>query len=483
MLTFSTNSIRGRFDKMPMATVTLSLIAGIVISHNFAVSNWVWIVLIALSIGLSLWKNRVILLAVLGLGALLYNTRSYDTLPISERAVMTIKIADNGVDYGRYSTFSADVLHYNTRSCRARIKVTADSLTTLRRGDIIVAQGFIRPFTPQQSGYARSMARQGYSGRFTVNQNNILSWQINHHTTLHHRAVSKLKRLLPQSDGRDVAISLSLGAKMVNSGEIKQSYSYSGTSHLLAVSGLHVGMVALLFTMLLLPLSLVWRGNIIRSGVVVAIIWIYVALCGYPISAIRAAIMFSVLQLSHLVRNRYSQQNSICTTAFIMLAIEPTILFELSFSLSFIAVMAIIFVGAPISRAIHIRNAALREVAKGAIISTACVVATAPLISNSFGIISLLSIILTPIALISAQIIIISSLLSLILPASLAVTTFSAAKWVASLQNRAITWAVECGVGFVELRISDGAMVAIYTIFALLLLLGFGISHKEKDIM
>ena len=39
MLTFSTNSIRGRFDKMPMATVTLSLIAGIVISHNFAVSN------------------------------------------------------------------------------------------------------------------------------------------------------------------------------------------------------------------------------------------------------------------------------------------------------------------------------------------------------------------------------------------------------------------------------------------------------------
>ena len=481
MITFSAQSLRSRFDRMPMAAITLCLIAGIVLSHNFAVSNWVWIVVIVLSVGLSMWRNSTVLFAIIGLGALLYNIRSFDILPQGERAVMTIKIADNGVDYGRFSTFSANVFYYNSHSCRARVKITADSTTHLRRGDVIVAQGYIRPFTNQQSGYGRSMLRQGYSGRLSVNNSNIISWKISSHTSLHHIAVKKLQTLLPQSDGRDVAISLSLGAKVVNSGEIKQSYSYSGTSHLLAVSGLHVGMVALLFTLLLLPLSLVWRGNIIRSTIVVAIIWVYVALCGYPTSAIRAAIMFSVLQLSHLVRNRYSQENSVCTTAFIMLAIEPTILFELSFSLSFIAVMAIIFVGAPISRAIYIRNPFLREVVKGVIISTACVVATAPLISNSFGVISLLSIILTPIALVSAQIIIISSLLSIALPGAAAVITFRAAEWVASLQNSTISWVVERGVGFIELRISEGIMVAIYIVMALLLLLGFGICREEDS--
>ena len=252
---------------------------------------------------------------------------------------MMLEINDNGINYGKYSTYSADLLQYDNAACRARVRVTADSLTTLRRGDIITAISTIRPFGDPQSSYARSMRKQGYSGRVSVSEARIIEWRIKERENLNHWAVTKLQSLLPQSDGRNVAIALSLGAKIAQHSDLKQSYSYSGVSHLLAVSGLHVGMVALMLNMLLLPLLLLWRGNIIRSTIVVMLIWLYVALCGYPTSAIRAAIMFSVLQLSHLTCNKYSQENAICSAAFIMLSLKPQMLFELSFDLSFIAVI------------------------------------------------------------------------------------------------------------------------------------------------
>jgi competence protein ComEC len=324
------------------------------------------------------------------------------------------------------------------------------------------------------------MERQGYSGRVTISERRMVTWRQNHRENLHHLAVAKLQSLLPRSNGSDVAISLALGAKRTNSRDVKRSYSLSGVSHLLAVSGLHVGIVAMLLSLLLLPLSLVWRGNSIRAWIIVALIWLYVALCGYPTSAIRAAIMFSTLQLSHLTRNRYSQENSLFTAAFIMLAIKPTILFELSFNLSFIAVIAIIFVSKPINSAIYCKNSLLREAINGVVVSVASVIATAPLISNTFGIISTLSIFLTPVALIFAQIIIISSMLALVMPHSIAQTLFRAAEWCADIQNSFIERAVEMGIGYTELRIEDSTTAIIYATMALLLIISFGFRAKKE---
>ena len=481
MLTFSIDTFRDKFDKMPMAAVSLFLIAGIVTSHHFEIGSFVWIALLALFLGLSFWRNGIVLMAIFALGGWLYNERSYHLMPVGQQAIMMLEINDNGINYGKYSTYSADLLQYDQAACRARVRVTADSLTTLRRGDIITAISTIRPFGDPQSSYARSMRKQGYSGRVSVSEARIIEWRIKERENLNHWAVTKLQSLLPQSDGRNVAIALSLGAKIAQHSDLKQSYSYSGVSHLLAVSGLHVGMVALMLNMLLLPLLLLWRGNIIRSTIVVMLIWLYVALCGYPTSAIRAAIMFSVLQLSHLTCNKYSQENAICSAAFIMLSLKPQMLFELSFDLSFIAVMAIIFVGKPLCLTLHSRHLLIREAINTTIISTACVFATAPLISNTFGVISTLSIFLTPVVLVFAQIIIISSLLALVMPHAVAQIIFRAAEWCANIQNNIIEWAVSTHIGYADIRISDTAMVVTYIIMALLLLLSFGCNDQQED--
>lgn len=479
MLTFSTDNIRSRLDSMPMAVMAVSLIIGIVIAQAWSVPSLLWVVLLILSILLSLWRGRAIIVAILAMGALLYNIRSYDSLPQGVEQRMVMRITDDGADYGRFATHTAEVLQCSGKRCRAKVRVTTDSLTRVGCGDIVVVRAAVRPFLPQNSSYARSMTRQGFSGRITINEHRVLQHRPANRVRLHSWAVKRLSTLLPQSTGRDVAISLSLGAKMINSNQIRDKYSYSGVSHLLAVSGLHVGMVAMLLNLILLPLGFMWRGNVVRSSIVVLLIWLYVALCGYPTSAIRAAIMFSVLQLSHLTRSRYSQENSICTAAFVMLALSPTMLFELSFSLSFIAVLAIIFVGQPINSMLRFRGAA-KPIMDGIVISTVCVLATMPLISNSFGVISTLSIFVTPLALISAQIIIISSLLALIAPQPVAQIVLQAAEWCADVQNRVVAWSVEQGIGFAEVRISDTTTAILYAAMTLLILTLLGFKENKK---
>ena len=479
MLTFSIKNIRNKLDRMPMAMMTIPLIIGIIVAYNFEVSSWIWCGILCASLALSFLLDDAIIITVFALGAIFFNMKSYSYLPQKTEAIMTMKITDNGINYGRYSTFSADVFEYNGARCRARVRVTADSTAYLRRGDLLTARSTIRPFGDEQDSYVRSMHRQGYSGRVSIKPWRILWFKPNVRTNLHDVAVEKLQSLLPKSDGRDIAISLALGAKRPNS-DIKRNYSLSGVSHLLAVSGLHVGMVSMLLSLLLLPLSLVWRGNSIRAWIIVVLIWFYVALCGYPTSAIRAAIMFSTLQISHLTRNRYSQENSIFTAAFCMLALKPTMLFEISFTLSFIAVMAIIFISKPINSGNDCKNPILRELMNGFIVSCACVLATIPLVSNTFGIVSTLSVFITPVVLIFSQIIIISSLLALAMPYTVAQSIFRAAEWCADIQNLIVEKAVATRIGYAELRIDDRTMVIIYAVMVFLLILSFGFKETEE---
>lgn len=481
MLKFSTEYIAQRFAKMPMALITIAFTTGVVVAAYTPAMVVAWVVLLCLALVATIFWNKSIFVALLALGALVFNFYRTSQLPVGQRVRLVMEVSDDGNDYGSYSTCAADVISCNGVQCRARVAITADSLLRLQSGDILCADVAVRPFKPEGGSYARSMHRRGFSGRVSVRDRNIVRFIPAQYTTLHKRAVERLEALVPPSDGRDVALSVSLGERAIRNRTVAASYSDSGASHLLAVSGMHVGVVFILLNLLLLPLSLFWRGNIVRAVAVVAMVWVYVALCGYPTSAIRAAIMFSVLQLSYISKSRHLPENSLFATAFIMLAVDPYMLFEMSFALSFVAVAAIIFVARPIIEAIDCRGFLLKGAIDGAVVSTACVVATAPLISNSFGVISVLSIFITPVAIVTAQMIIVCSIASLILPLSVAQITAQAAVWCGSVQNSIVAWSTQWGVGYAHLQISDGAMVAIYAVMALLLVLSFGLKSEEPN--
>ncbi|MBQ9137203.1 MAG: ComEC/Rec2 family competence protein [Alistipes sp.] len=479
MPSFSLRNIADKASLMPMAAIVLALIGGILLSVHYDVAWSVWLALVALSALLSLRWRQVVLAAVFAFGGFVLALNRYEMLPQSVPVRLVVEIDDEGTDYGRYSTYSANVLMIDGRHSRAKVRITADSLLVPRYGDIVELNATIRPFQPQGSGYATSMYRRGYSGRVTMSSYRIVSYTPNDHLRLHSRAVDRLKSLTPQSLGRDVAMSVTLGTRSITGSELSDDYSHSGASHLLAVSGLHVGLVFALLNILLLPLLMLWRGNIYRAVIVVAMIWLYVALCGYPTSAIRAAIMFTVLQLSYISKSRHLPENSLCTTAFMMLAIEPYMLFELSFSLSFTAVAAIVFVARPLITMIRYHGP-LKGVVDGVVISTVCVVATAPLISHSFGVVSLLSIIITPLALITAQVIIVCNIAALILPLPVAQIVAQSAAWCGKVQNMLVHSFTEPGVGYTLLQIDSATMTACYAVMIALTLLSFGFRWNAR---
>ena len=96
---------------------------------------------------------------------------------------------------------------------------------------------------------------------------------------------------------------------------LRAAYSRSGTSHLLAVSGLHVGIVFLLANLLLWWLPLFRHGHILRNIAVILLIWLYAATTGFPPSVVRAALMFSVLQFALASSSEYVGMNTLAGVA------------------------------------------------------------------------------------------------------------------------------------------------------------------------
>ncbi|WP_051523031.1 MULTISPECIES: ComEC/Rec2 family competence protein [unclassified Prevotella] len=157
---------------------------------------------------------------------------------------------------------------------------------------------------------------------------------------IHQRSVLLERLSAGGVDGDTYAVvaAMSLGDKSALTRDLKETYSVSGASHVLALSGLHLGIVYMLFS-LFLPRR---RWPAVSQLCLLLAVWIFVFLVGMPISAMRSAIMLSVyglLSIGH--RNRMSV-NALAFTAIILLMWNPAWLFDVSFQLSFMAVWAIL---------------------------------------------------------------------------------------------------------------------------------------------
>ena len=169
-----------------------------------------------------------------------------------------------------------------------------------------------------------SMSRLDKSKAYFLNQRGIL-----------------LDRLADSGVGGDayaVVAAMALGDKSALTHEIRDTYSVSGASHVLALSGLHLGIIYGLLW-LLLPHR---RWPAVSQTVILIAIWLYVLLVGMPVSVVRSAVMltvYGILSIGH--RNKMSV-NALAFTAIVMLLWNPEWLFDIGFQLSFMAVLAIL---------------------------------------------------------------------------------------------------------------------------------------------
>lgn len=212
---------------------------------------------------------------------------------------------------------------------------------------------------------------------------------------------SKLVSLHVKQQDYAVIAAMALGDKSALDSNTRNSYSISGASHILAVSGLHVGIIFQLFIFLL--------GGRKYSFYTIALslisIWTYVFLIGLPASAVRAAIMLSAYSISLAFHRTGLPLNTLAAAYIFMLFISPLYLFELSFQLSFLAVASILLFFPPLYSLLTIRSRFVHWAWGLLCVSLAAQIGTLPVIVYYFGRISCYSLLTNYIAIPSATLI------------------------------------------------------------------------------
>ena len=139
-------------------------------------------------------------------------------------------------------------------------------------------------------------------------------------------------------DAYAVVAAMSLGEKSALTRTLKDTYSVSGASHVLALSGLHLGIIYMLLS-LFLPRR---RWPALSQSIIILMIWAFVFLVGMSVSVVRSAVMLTLYGLLSIGHRDKMSVNALCFTAIVMLMWNPVWLFDVGFQMSFMAVLAIL---------------------------------------------------------------------------------------------------------------------------------------------
>ncbi len=186
-----------------------------------------------------------------------------------------------------------------------------------------------------------------------------------------------------------IVSAMTLGIKSSISSEILESFNKTGTRHIIAISGLHMTIVSIVFMYLLLAVGL--RRNYAFYFAILGIAF-FVVLVGYPSSAVRAAVMGGLILLAVKVGRLSNAGNAVIFAGVLMLLYDPNLLrYDTGFQLSFTAVLGIIYIFPRLNEFFK-KYKDFLNIKTIFFITISAQIATLPIVINSFGNFSLLSI-------------------------------------------------------------------------------------------
>ncbi len=489
-MNFSPTQLEKRLDELPMLRVLIPVVCGILVADTFRLPI-LFLVGALLITGLLtlLLKSNLYALVLLFFGAFLSCELHHTTLkpPLHQEVTLRLRVDHDPVERTGYASTTGRVEAWCEAEGRwqpstTRTTLYCDSTLRPRAGEELTLRGRIRPYSTRYPGYAELMRRRGFAGTLSLSEWRILERDTTPRFTLaeklHHYAVAQIEKLPLKEKNRAVVAAMVAGEKRQLTPELRSAYSRSGTSHLLAVSGLHVGILFFSLNLLFGWLPLLRGGHLLRNGLMIIAIWLFAAMTGFSPSVLRAAWMFSFLQLSMLFTLPYRGLNTLFAVAVGLLLYRPSWLYDPGFQLSFLAVTAILSWAAPWLT--HRRGGGhyLRE---SLVVGVAATLATAPLISLRFGIISLLGVVVNPLAILLSQGIVTLTLGWILLPLKpLAGIIGRMIDLLTSGLNGLVEWVAAREFAALDFRLSATATLLIYLVFIAFTLRMWGLEAKKS---
>jgi len=223
------------------------------------------------------------------------------------------------------------------------------------------------PLNPYQFDYSEYMKNLGVPHQIRISENDILQ-NTEGKPTLRGKAekvrnhlLEKLKESRLTAKELSIIQALILGQKKDISKQIYSDYAAAGAIHILAVSGLHVGIIYFILLFVFSPLKTFPKGNTLVSILIVISLWAYAFITGLSPSVIRAVTMFSFFAFATLFNRQTNSINTLFLSYFTLLLIHPNWLFYVGFQLSYLAVFFILWILPSFNKMYYPKNGVIKK--------------------------------------------------------------------------------------------------------------------------
>ncbi len=259
-----------------------------------------------------------------------------------------------------------------------------------KTGDRIIFKSFFNaippPQNPHEFNYKKYLAFKNIyfqtfvkADDYRILQHNCGNIILNFAAELQKKISSIFANSTMSKEEYAIASALIIGDRDYLDKDIYRIYSNTGVIHILSVSGLHVGIIYLFLNYLLFFLDKFKNGRYIKSFLIIGLIWFYALITGMSPPVLRAATMISFIIVGKMMNRSINTYNTLAASAFLILIIDPFIIADAGFQLSYLAVIGIVMFYDSIYVLWLTRNYILDQIWKLVAVSLAAQILTFPL--------------------------------------------------------------------------------------------------------
>ena len=270
-----------------------------------------------------------------------------------------------------------------------------NKLSTLQYGSQIIIKKPLQPINnsgnPGGFNYKQYCAFQDIHFQVYLQKNDffitgLLNKNLLAEQLIHTRSgiLSIIRKWVPGQIETGVAEALLIGYREDLDKDLVRSYSNTGVVHIIAISGLHLGMIYGLIVLLLKPFRNIKWIRLVKPIILLAVLWGFSFLAGGVPSILRSAVMFSFIVIGESLGRRTNIYNTLAASAFCLLVFNPYFFWDVGFQLSYTAVLSIILFMKPIYQCFYFENKVLNIVWELNAVTLSAQVLTLPIILYYF---------------------------------------------------------------------------------------------------
>ena len=278
-----------------------------------------------------------------------------DSIGIKEN-ILQLKVKEVLKSDTYNSKYMAEIIAVNNNYFNGKIllNIKKDSFEKiLNIDDLLLISSKIKkiyaPLNPHQFDYSMYMKSLGIYNQVYSSYQSFLNQSKGKPTLrgqaskIRNQLIKKLNNSALTPNEIEIVKALILGQKKDINKQLYSDYAAAGAIHILAVSGLHVGIIYFILITLLRPLKRLFKHELIISIIIVISLWGFAFLTGLSPSVIRAVTMFSFFAFAKAINRETNTINTLFLSYFTLLIINPLWLFHIGFQLSYLAVLSILW--------------------------------------------------------------------------------------------------------------------------------------------